>query len=560
MILPQVLLEGGLKTIKSDASDQIRKAYVEEKGCTIRKTSIKSLVRKKKALTKELPCVMPESVQITKKKTSKGKSKSSVKPIQIPKSSKILVQGLTGKDKVLEPFWKESVKEMSRKLWLPTRTECVDLDMNSLNGFYKKTIQNSWFSTRVLTSKTSLGNSQMTYLQSLQSLLPKTTDSGQLNTKETEKNLKVIKIQIYPSKYQRKTLKEWYGVQRFIYNRCLYEIRVNKVSPNLKDLREKVVMNKNYISENKWMLDYNFDLRDEALRDLLFNYKSNFEKSKKTKKAFKIQYKKKKNLSESLSVLGKYWNKTKRCFFSSIFTSNMKSSEELPKKLQCTSRLVHYPSLKTYFLHLPITNSEMHDESQVKKILSLDPGVKTFLTGYDPSGKILMFGTRDIGRIARLIHYKNKLKSMIDKGERHKKTKSVAILRINNKIWNLVEEMHKKLAKWICENYTEIHLPKLNFHNCKKLDRKSTSKLSSLRHCGFFNKLLHKSKSYPGCRVVQVNESYTSMTCTNCGNLHSNLKNKDIYNCNVCNISIERDINASRNIFMRFFTKELGLE
>jgi putative transposase len=189
----------------------------------------------------------------------------------------------------------------------------------------------------------------------------------------------------------------------------------------------------------------------------------------------------------------------------------------------------------------------------------LDPGVKTFVTGYDPSGFILECGKRDIGRIARLLHYRNKLKSRLSKQSKNIKRRHIskAILRLYEKVWNLVEELHKKLAKYLCSNYKTILLPKLNFHTCKKLDKKSTAKLASLRHCDFFNRITNKAREYLGCKVIQVNESYTSITCSNCGHLHPNLRNKDVFDCINCNVSLGRDINASKNIFMRYFTKEL---
>lgn len=630
MILHPEHLEDGQKKGKLDILDQTQKESEEEKDSILLKTSIKFLEQQVLKKTLELLSVMPESVQITKKKILKDKSSSSKKHTQKQKSSKILVQGLTGNDKVLEPFWNKSTLEMSNKLWLPTKTECVDLELNSLNGFSKKQIVNSWFSAKVMKSTTSLENSQMTYLQLLQSLLLKTMDSEQAITDKKEKKkqtdkvkkqkkknpdkdnildwfnekvnpteMKALKIQVYPNITQRKTIKQWLGVRRWIYNRCLYEIKVNKVKPVQKTLRNLVINNKNFQTENTWMLNYEYDLRDEALRDLLHNYKTNFAKLKsnkqKKKAVFNIQYKRKKDEQESISVLGKKWNQPKN-FYSSIFKPQinksvkssvsifkplpkksktkasynileplkqplkqiLKSSEKLPESLEHTSRLVKTKTNK-YFLHLPMKLIQK-DENQVKKIISLDPGVKAVLTGYDPSGFIFEFGRNDIGRISRLLHYKNKLTGRLSKQTKSNKKRryKLSILRIYEKIWNLVEELHKKLATWLCENYTTILLPKLNFHKCKKTNRKTREKMSSLRHCAFFDRLLNKSREYPKCKVIQVNESYTSITCTNCGNLHKSLFNKDIYDCTKCKMSIGRDIGASRNIFMRFFTKELG--
>lgn len=80
------------------------------------------------------------------------------------------------------------------------------------------------------------------------------------------------------------------------------------VSYNLKTLRSLVVKESCFEKENKWLLDYTYDQRDEAVRDFLKNYKSNMAKYNNTKKPFKLQYVRKKQ-NESFQILKKHWNK-----------------------------------------------------------------------------------------------------------------------------------------------------------------------------------------------------------------------------------------------------------
>ena len=48
-----------------------------------------------------------------------------------------------------------------------------------------------------------------------------------------------------------------------------------------------------------------------------------------------------------------------------------------------------------------------------------------------------------------------------------------------------------------------------------------------------------------------VDERYTSKMCSNCGNLHENLKGNKIYECINCKIKIDRDINGARCILLK---------
>jgi hypothetical protein len=67
---------------------------------------------------------------------------------------------------------------------------------------------------------------------------------------------------------QKIKLKKWFGLQRWIYNKCLEKVKNNKLT-SLKQLRATVINDINYIEKNKWVKEYHYDLRDEALRDLV---------------------------------------------------------------------------------------------------------------------------------------------------------------------------------------------------------------------------------------------------------------------------------------------------
>lgn len=621
-----VLLEDGQKMEKLDVSDQTM-----ENASTTSMMSQKSLVSNPSNQTPVTPSVMHVSVLSTKKKILTDKSTCSNNITQMQESSKTLALDSIGIDQDLKPFWNSSTQKMSQRLWLPTKTDCVDLATSSWNGSSEKLMLKSWFSTRMMTSKTSLENSQMIFLQSLQSLLQKTMDLEQLTTenKETERlkkqqiqkqkrdqrilelqaletsearneriakhNLylarvekrevaktkrtqraqekchkqgiqweepvpkqqpsRSLRVRIYPDKTQKQTLREWFGVRRWIYNKCLSVMKTG-VNPTQEELRKRVVNNNNFEAFNTWMLNYDYDLRDEAMRDFVKNIDSNKAKGK----SFEMRYKSKRDHKQSISVLGKKWNKPKN-FYSPVFNpSKLVSSEDLPTQLKYTSRLVHTASNK-YFLCIPQPTELQSDNQAHKNMIFIDPGQVDFATCFDPSGKIVVCGEGDSSRIAKLLHWRRKLTSKISKTQKTKTKRrlSIALFRLNEHIDNLVKELHKKLALWLCQNYQTIYIPRLNFHNCKNLNKRSRSVLASLQHCEFVNRLIHKSKEFKNCQVIEVNEACTTKTCGNCGNYNLEIKSNRSYDCKKCGISIGRDVNASRNIMLRYFTNKFKL-
>jgi IS605 OrfB family transposase len=377
---------------------------------------------------------------------------------------------------------------------------------------------------------------------------------------EEKKNLEEIisqRIKIYPTKKQRNLLSQWFGVQRWVYNKCLERHNLNQknnVKTTLADLRTNIINNSNFETENSWMLEYHYDLRDEAVRDFIKNIKSNLAKGGK----FTLQFKSLKiqrELGCSLSVLKKHWNKP-RNFYSDLFNPRkLKSSQSLPKNLPSDSRISR-SSTNKYFILIPKTLVHSDSQAVLGSQIFMDPGVNGFVTGYDPSGKIIVWGEKDVGRIARLLHYKNRLRSKIQKEKKcyRKRNLRLAMLRTGEKINNLVKDLHRKLAKFLCQNYSEIYLPRLNFHNFRKLNRKDKANMAALKHCAFLDYLKFKAKGY-GCKVFEVNEARTSKTCSSCGFLKNDLGKSRVFKCDRCSIRIGRDVNASKNIMLRYFTK-----
>jgi putative transposase len=421
--------------------------------------------------------------------------------------------------------------------------------------------------------KQSLETSEETEIRLKKEILKKEKDEKTLKNKELkkektllkgkeyydpctkEKAEKSIKIQVYFTPEQIKILNKWFGVTRYIYNKCLTELNINETA-TLKELRSKFINVDNYNTpETRWMLEYNYDLRDEALRDLLKNKNSNLAKGKK----FKLKYKSKKNdTQQSISILSKHWNKNG--FFGTIFNpSKIKTNETLPEFLPYSSRLIKTTTGKYFIcMPLPLGDNQTKMENKETSVIFIDPGSKCFITGYDPSGKLIVWGENDVGRIGRLLHYRRKLRSKIstEKTSKKRKRMRIADLRIGEKIDNLVQDLHKKLAKWLCENYTHVFLPRLNFHTMKKLYKKEKSKIATLSHCAFSDRVSWKSREY-NCRVFEVQEDYTSKTCSNCGFLKGP---KDIikdrtFVCDSCDCVFDRDMNASKNIMLKYLSK-----
>ena len=133
----------------------------------------------------------------------------------------ISLQESTSKEKVLRPFWSPACKIISEQLWLPTETDCVDLDLNSLNRL----------------SSLQAGESSLTTIPSSISQVSRNlpriscpsftyTAAGRWEKEDTPE-LKTRKVKIYPDQEQRILLHKWLGVSRRVYNRTVSDINSN---------------------------------------------------------------------------------------------------------------------------------------------------------------------------------------------------------------------------------------------------------------------------------------------------------------------------------------------
>ena len=126
---------------------------------------------------------------------------------------------------------------------------------------------------------------------------------------------------------------------------------------------------------------------------------------------------------------------------------------------------------------------------------------------------------------------------------------------INRKIHNKVDELHWKTINFITKNFNNVLIGDMS---AKQIVKKNSNILSKetktaclrTRFYQFRQRLNYKC-TLNKVNYVLVNECYTSKICSNCGNYNAKLKGEKTYNCSKCNLSIDRDINACRNIYIK---------
>lgn len=232
-----------------------------------------------------------------------------------------------------------------------------------------------------------------------------------------------------------------------------------------------------------------------------------------------------------------------------------KASEELPIKFEFEPTLL----LERGRWFICYAEKYESEQFELSNLIALDPGVRTFLTGFNGQ-EFIELGGKDIGRIQRLCFFLDRLMSRISlakghlfKRVRYKLRKAAQKIRV--KIKSLTSELHNKIAAYLTKMYGVIFLPKFETSNMvkkakRKLNTKTARAMLTLSHYEFKQTLKHHATKR-GCVVVDVTEEYTSKTCSCCGQIHTKLGGNKLFVCPSCEYTIGRDKNGAFNIMLK---------
>ncbi|MFA5039842.1 MAG: zinc ribbon domain-containing protein [Candidatus Omnitrophota bacterium] len=420
------------------------------------------------------------------------------------------------------------------------------------------------------------------------------------------------RIRIRPTVAQRAMLRTALGASRYIYNRGAEIANAETVAgqkPSGKKLQKAVraaVTNNavwRAVAREQHAADWTdipYEVRDSAVRDLAKAIKSTKARCESEAAAkgvdaraadwtFKLRAKK--DPTESLTLRKRNLDGATLPWFRTMFGTPaarvaMASDQPMPATFGADVRLLHDKVRRRYFLIVPVpppakggsdikaprlppTGAEAPAAAPAaaapapapapQRQLALDPGVRTFMTGYDPAGLVVEWGGGETnGKLWRLANTANGIRARMTKpGVAHGRRQHMrrAAARVEARIRNMVDELHHKFAAWACVNYDLILLPKFQTRNMAKkgrrrISRKTVSRMYTLAHYRFRQFMVHKAKQR-GVTLFIVDEAYTSKTCGHCGRMHE-VGSRKLFTCPYCGLVVDRDIGAARNIAIKF--------
>ena len=355
------------------------------------------------------------------------------------------------------------------------------------------------------------------------------------------------KYRLYPTKNQTNRLNNTLDTCKVLYNSYLLD-RKNTYIRTKKGLTYNE--QSSILSEDKQRIDFLNNIHSQVLQDVL----------KRVDKAFKNFFRR---VKENRDKVG--YPRFKNHSYNSItypqsgfeiINNNLKLSKighikikyhrQLEGKMKtCTIRKSAtgkwYASFSCKTLPNPLPISD--------KTIGIDVGLTSFATFSDGS-KINnpRFFRKEEKALAKAQRKLSKQVKGTPERYRFKKVVSKIYERITNKRVNFAHQESKKIV----DNFGTISIEDLNIksmlsNHTKVFGNKLNKSIMDAAWNQFILYLTYKAEN-AGRNLIKINPAYTSQICSQCGLIVKKTLNVRVHNCPKCNISINRDHNASLNI------------
>jgi putative transposase len=449
------------------------------------------------------------------------------------KLSKTSALGLTSGERDCKAYWSGLCEEISSRLLLPVKIDYADSDLKYSSLWLNKTVEKSWFSNKLFIARNP--SLQPIFLPSFTSSVAECKD-----LEATKRRSK--KIRLFLNREQRKLIKQWLGVSRYVYNQTIKYLQ----QPNTK-AKWMSVAPIIFRELPDWASSVPYQIKKIAVKDACEAVKAAKKGLGKDGQVRQCRFRSRKDKQQTIFI-----PKTaiKDCGAYHTILGKSVLKESLPKSFSDGRLTLAYGE---YYL---IVSEEVQPRSPDNqgRVVALDPGVRTFMTYFSESA----YGW--LGKDANLVIQKlcfklDKIISQLSKSKSAQKQRlKKAADRLRAKIQHLVKELHHKTARFLVDNFDVILLPSFESSQMASKSRRkirafTVRQMLTLSHYQFKKHLEWKAWELGKVALTDINEAYTSKTVSWTGEVVNIGGSRVIKSSD--GRSMDRDLNGARGIFLR---------
>jgi putative transposase len=345
-------------------------------------------------------------------------------------------------------------------------------------------------------------------------------------------------------------------------------IKIPDKVKKIKRIRKKKLGSiNNFFNNKKWLEECPSDIRKDAIKEActalkaaitnlknknITHFKATFKSKKKQKSNGWSMKFCKEHVKKDNCKLKIYSNTFKVCNKRQL---NKLINNDRPEK-DCE---IIKDKFGDYFLIVK-KEIEIAPKTNTQKLVSIDPGIRKYLTTYSPDQKesFLIAANYEQMLLPVLLNLDELYSQKTKVSGKKLITLKKKIIQQRKKIHNMKKEAIHQVSNFITKKYDIILMPKLgvtsmSLKNNRTLTTKTVRNMMSMCHCELFDEIERKSFQR-GKTFLKVFEQLTSQTCPNCGHTHKSSSETKI--CPSCSFIFDRDIVGALNILLKAVRKQ----
>lgn len=200
-------------------------------------------------------------------------------------------------------------------------------------------------------------------------------------------------------------------------------------------------------------------------------------------------------------------------------------------------------SASKWFVSFSCDNVPVKEVSETIAEIGIDVGIKSFCV--DSDGNQIQ-NPKYFRQSEKLLRRRQRSLCKKVRGSDNRKDARLLVAKAHEKVANQRKDFLHKLANFYIEAYQTIYIEDLNINGIIK-NRHLSKSISDSSWGTFFNFLSYKAEG-AGREIIKVPPHNTSQVCSRCGEKVPKSLSVRIHQCPFCDISLDRDLNASINI------------
>ena len=380
--------------------------------------------------------------------------------------------------------------------------------------------------------------------------------------------IKTIRVMIIPNNKQRTRLFQFAGTARFAYNWALQEEKKNHEAGEkfLSDyeLRKRFTQLKQE-DKYKWLYTISNNVCKQAIKDAVIAYKKFFDGLAKFPKYKSRKHNRPSFYADPLKI--KFTNTHVKLEAIALSRKNSKQQlnwfrlaehERIPVNTKYFNPRVSFDGIN-WFLTVGIEYDDHSTKKCIKTGIGIDVGVKDL--AICSSGHFYK-NINKTRRMRRLKQRGRRLQRQISrkyiknkKGESYQKTRNIVksekkLITLNHRLTNIRTNYIQQITTEIIKREPSfVVMEDLNVKGMMK--NKHLAKAVQEQKLAEFYRIMQYKCNWNGIIFITADRFYaSSKICSECGNKKLDLKLSDrTYRCEHCGTVINRDLNASVNLY-----------